>query len=123
MFAELQFEGNEQEAQRCLASDLVLPAYECTLKCSHLFNVLDARGAVSVTERVGLIKRIRRLAVACAEAPRRSGGARSGHGGGGPPQTGAGAVRLRRRDRRQTAASRAAAAIAYRAISWCSPPP
>ena len=44
----------------------MLPAYECALKCSHLFNVMDARGAVSVTERVALIKRVRNLAVACA---------------------------------------------------------
>ncbi len=43
----------EREARRCLEAGLVLPAYECALKCSHLFNVLDARGAVSVTERVG----------------------------------------------------------------------
>ncbi len=67
-FLRFQFDGNEAEAIRCLEADLVLPAYECALKCSHLFNVLDARGAVSVTERVGLIKRVRRLAVACAKA-------------------------------------------------------
>ncbi len=46
----------------------MLPAYEAALKCSHLFNVLDARGAVSVTERVALMKRVRNLAVACAQA-------------------------------------------------------
>jgi glycyl-tRNA synthetase alpha chain len=63
-----QFEGMEAEARRCLAADLVLPAYECALKCSHAFNVLDARGAVSVTERVALMKRVRDLAVACAKA-------------------------------------------------------
>jgi glycyl-tRNA synthetase alpha chain len=67
-FLQQQFEGLEGEARRCLALDLVLPAYECTLKCSHTFNVLDARGAVSVTERVGLMKRVRDLAVACAAA-------------------------------------------------------
>jgi glycyl-tRNA synthetase alpha chain len=67
-FLQQQFDGLEREARRCLEHDLVLPAYECALKCSHLFNVLDARGAVSVTERVGLIKRVRTLAVACAEA-------------------------------------------------------
>ncbi|HRR13731.1 MAG: glycine--tRNA ligase subunit alpha [Acidobacteria bacterium] len=61
-----QFEGWEREARRCLEAALVLPAYECALKCSHLFNLLDARGAVSVTERVGLMKRVRDLAVACA---------------------------------------------------------
>ena len=56
----------EAEAKRCLEAELVLPAYEWTLKCSHIFNTLDARGAVSATERVGVIKRIRDLAVGCA---------------------------------------------------------
>ena len=65
-FLQAQFEGLEREARRCLEAGLVLPAYECALKCSHAFNVLDARGAVSVTERVGLMKRVRDLAVACA---------------------------------------------------------
>jgi glycyl-tRNA synthetase alpha chain len=67
-FLQRQFEGTERESQRCLEAGLVLPAYEHVLKCSHLFNVLDARGAVSVTERVGLMKRVRDLAVACAKA-------------------------------------------------------
>jgi glycyl-tRNA synthetase alpha chain len=66
-FLAQQFEGQEREARRCLEAGLVLPAYECALKCSHLFNVLDARGAVSATERVALIKRVRDLAVACAQ--------------------------------------------------------
>jgi glycyl-tRNA synthetase alpha chain len=44
----------------------ILPAYDLCLKCSHLFNVLDARGAISVTERVGVIARIRTLAVGVA---------------------------------------------------------
>jgi glycyl-tRNA synthetase alpha chain len=66
-FLKGQFEGYEAEARRCLEAGLVLPAYECALKCSHLFNVQDARGAVSVTERVALIKRVRNLAVACAQ--------------------------------------------------------
>jgi glycyl-tRNA synthetase alpha chain len=65
-FLQSQFEGLEREARRCLEAGLVIPAYECALKCSHAFNVLDARGAVSVTERVGLMKRVRDLAVACA---------------------------------------------------------
>ncbi|HEV3485867.1 MAG TPA: glycine--tRNA ligase subunit alpha, partial [Vicinamibacterales bacterium] len=56
----------EGEARRCLDAKLVLPAYDWTLKCSHIFNTLDARGAVSVTERVGVIKRVRELAVRCA---------------------------------------------------------
>ncbi len=44
----------------------VLPAYDQVLKCSNLFNLLDARGAISVTERVGVIKRVRDLAVGAA---------------------------------------------------------
>ena len=64
------FESYEREAQRCLALDepLVFPAYDYTLKCSHAFNTLDARGAISVTERVGVIKRVRTLAIGCARA-------------------------------------------------------
>jgi glycyl-tRNA synthetase alpha chain len=45
-----------------------LPAYDLCLKCSHLFNILDARGAISVTERVGVIARVRALAVGIAKA-------------------------------------------------------
>jgi len=67
-FLRQRFDGHEKEAGRCLEADLVLPAYESALKCSHLFNVLDSRGAVSVTERVALIKRVRNLAVGCAKA-------------------------------------------------------
>ncbi|HEV2856693.1 MAG TPA: glycine--tRNA ligase subunit alpha [Thermoanaerobaculia bacterium] len=67
-FLQSQFDGWESEARRCMEAHLVLPAYECALKCSHTFNILDARGAVSVTERVGLMKRVRDLAVACAKA-------------------------------------------------------
>ncbi len=46
----------------------MLAAYEQVLKCSHLFNMLDARGAISVTERVGIIGRVRRIAVGAAQA-------------------------------------------------------
>ena len=49
-------------------AQLPLPALDLCLKCSHLFNILDARGAISVTERVGVIARIRNLAVAVARA-------------------------------------------------------
>jgi glycyl-tRNA synthetase alpha chain len=66
-FLQQSFDGHEREARRCLDAALVLPAYENALKCSHLFNVLDARGAVSVTERVGLMKRVRDLAITCAK--------------------------------------------------------
>ena len=46
----------------------LLPAFDLCLKCSHLFNILDARGAISVTERVGVIARVRTLAVGVAKA-------------------------------------------------------
>ena len=46
----------------------LLPAYDLCLRCSHLFNILDARGAISVTERVGVIARVRALAVGIARA-------------------------------------------------------
>ena len=45
----------------------MLPTYDQVLKCSNLFNLLDARGAISVTERVGVIKRVRDLAVGTAK--------------------------------------------------------
>jgi len=57
----------ENESGRCIKAGLVLPAYEYCLKCSHAFNLLDARGAISVTQRTGYIARIRNLARACAE--------------------------------------------------------
>jgi len=57
----------EKEATRVIQTSMVLPAYEYCLKCSHTFNLLDARGAISVTERTGYIARIRNLARACAE--------------------------------------------------------
>ncbi|MGI5911825.1 MAG: glycine--tRNA ligase subunit alpha [Syntrophomonadaceae bacterium] len=52
----------EKEAMQIAASHLPQPAYDYVLKCSHLFNLLDARGAISVTERTGYIARIRNLA-------------------------------------------------------------
>jgi glycyl-tRNA synthetase alpha chain len=61
------FQMHESEGHRLLGLGLVLPAYDCALRCSHTFNVLDARGAVSVTERTGFIQRVRRLAVGCAK--------------------------------------------------------
>ena len=54
------FSQYEAEANRALEANLVLPAYEYCLKCSHTFNLLDARGAISVTERTGYIGRIHR---------------------------------------------------------------
>ena len=61
------FNKYEAEAERIIKQALVLPAYEYCLKCSHTFNLLDARGALSVTERTGYIARIRNIARACAE--------------------------------------------------------
>jgi glycyl-tRNA synthetase alpha chain len=52
----------ESEAQRLLGLKLVMPGYDAVVKCSHVFNLLDARGAISVSERVGYIGRVRRLA-------------------------------------------------------------
>ncbi len=63
-----QFEKMEKEAERLLGLGLVLPGYDYVIKCSHLFNLLEARGAISVTERVGYIARVRRLARKAAAA-------------------------------------------------------
>ena len=62
------FSKYEAESIRQIECGLVLPAYEYCLKCSHTFNLLDARGAISVTERTGFIARIRNLARMSAEA-------------------------------------------------------
>jgi glycyl-tRNA synthetase alpha chain len=56
------FDAYEAEAKRTLEAGLVLPAYDYVLKCSHAFNLLDARGALSVTERTRFIGRVRDLA-------------------------------------------------------------
>ncbi|EKE01998.1 MAG: hypothetical protein ACD_21C00003G0001 [uncultured bacterium] len=62
-----QFAASERECKLLLAEALPLPAYEMVLKASHLFNLLDARGAISVTERQNYILRIRALARGVAE--------------------------------------------------------
>ena len=62
------FETYEAEARRLVRAGLVLPAYDYCLKCSHAFNILDARGAVSVTERASYLGRMRALARQIAEA-------------------------------------------------------
>ena len=62
------FDDHERECRRCLEAGLPLPAYDQVLKCSHAFNLLDARGAVSVTDRVGFVARVRDLARAVAQA-------------------------------------------------------
>jgi len=61
------FSDWEKETGRLLAAGLVLPAYDGVMKCSHLFNLLDARGAISVTERTSYIARVRALARGVAE--------------------------------------------------------
>ncbi len=61
------FNTYEAEALRSLDENLVYPAYDYVLKCSHTFNLLDARGAISVTERTGYIGRVRNLARRCAQ--------------------------------------------------------
>jgi glycyl-tRNA synthetase alpha chain len=63
-----QFEQFEGESKRLSKEGLVTPAYEHCLKCSHAFNLLDARGAISVTERTAYIARVRNLARRCAQA-------------------------------------------------------
>ncbi len=61
MFSDL-----EAEATALISKGLLHPAYDACLKCSHIFNLLDARGAISVTERTGFITRVRALARGCA---------------------------------------------------------
>ncbi|MCL2024995.1 MAG: glycine--tRNA ligase subunit alpha [Coriobacteriia bacterium] len=63
-----EFTMFEAECGRALEAGLVLPAYDYVLKCSHVFNLLDARGAISVTERQSYILRVRTLAKACCAA-------------------------------------------------------
>ena len=60
------FDMYEKESRRVLEEGLVLPSYDCALKCSHIFNLLDARGAVSVSERQNYIVRVRALTRECA---------------------------------------------------------
>jgi glycyl-tRNA synthetase alpha chain len=62
------FDEYERESLRLIEQGLVLPAYDYCLKCSHTFNILDARGAISVTERTHFIGRVRALARRVAEA-------------------------------------------------------
>jgi glycyl-tRNA synthetase alpha chain len=62
-----QFEEAEQECNALVAKGLAMPAYDHCIKASHRFNLLDARGAISVTERAAYIGRVRALAKACCE--------------------------------------------------------
>ncbi len=62
------FDEYEAEGVRLLDAGLIMPGYDFCMKCSHAFNVLDARGAISVTERQKYILRVRKMARAAAEA-------------------------------------------------------
>jgi len=61
------FEKYERESTRLLKNGLLYPAYECLLKTSHIFNILDARNAISVAERMNYLTRVRKLAKHCAK--------------------------------------------------------
>lgn len=65
---QIWFEMYEKEAKRVVEAGLVVPAYDYVLKCSHTFNLLEARGAISVTERTSYVGRVRVLARLCAQA-------------------------------------------------------
>ena len=62
------FSMYHSESKRLIEEGLVLPAYDYCLKCSHAFNLLEARGSISVTERTGYIARVRELARGCSAA-------------------------------------------------------
>ena len=62
------FSDYEKECQKLLAHNLIMPAYEQCVKTNHCFNLLDARGVISVTERAGYIARVRALAKGCCQA-------------------------------------------------------
>jgi glycyl-tRNA synthetase alpha chain len=62
------FRHAEEEAQRCIAANLPLAAYDQAIEASHLFNLLQARGVISVQERASYIGRVRDLAKSSCEA-------------------------------------------------------
>lgn len=62
------FDMYEKEAMRIIDGGFVLPGYDYVLKCSHIFNLLDSRGAISISERTAFIGRVRKLARLCAKA-------------------------------------------------------
>ena len=63
-----QFDAYEKDATRLIEAELVHPAYDYILKCSHSFNLLDARGMISVSDRAGYLARIRKMARSVAQA-------------------------------------------------------
>ena len=67
-FLRTLFDGYERECGALAAARLPLPAFEMTMKCSHIFNLLDARGVISATDRAARIARVRALARLCAAA-------------------------------------------------------
>jgi glycyl-tRNA synthetase alpha chain len=69
------FEDAEAECNALTGAGLALPAYDQCLKASHLFNLLDSRGVISVTERAAYIARVRALSKACCETWLAGGGA------------------------------------------------
>jgi glycyl-tRNA synthetase alpha chain len=68
------FDMYEKESLRIVETGLALVAYDYCLKCSHAFNLLDARGAISVTQRTGYIARVRNMARLCAQGYLEKGG-------------------------------------------------
>jgi glycyl-tRNA synthetase alpha chain len=63
-----RFKFYSEECESCLKNEIVLPAYDHVIKCSHVFNLLDARGAISAAERAGYITKVRVLARKCGQA-------------------------------------------------------
>ena len=61
------FDLYQEEVENCVENKLVLPAYDYVLKCSHTFNLLDARGVISKDERINFINRVRRMAAMVAK--------------------------------------------------------
>lgn len=61
------FDLFQEEVENCVENKLVLPAYDYVLKCSHTFNLLDARGVISKDERINFINRVRRMAAMVAK--------------------------------------------------------
>lgn len=61
------FDLYQEEVENCVKNELVLPAYDYVLKCSHDFNLLDARGVISKDERINYINRVRRMAAMVAK--------------------------------------------------------
>ena len=78
-----KFDDYERECHACLDANLPLPGYDCVLKCSHAFNLLDSRGALSATERAHYILRVRTVAKAACECYLANVAAKEGEGARG----------------------------------------